>query len=339
MDHLLSAKAEALLNAHVAFMVAQLDANQLHESLVREVDAILANAPLLTLNECVTPEMIKETVHRYAVELELGAGVLDIIGDVARTIHGHEVHQHTTLNDLLPDHHFMALLDKVLEMKSLREHVVREVVANPVYSALTSDILYHGIRGYLVQSTQGNSKATKSLVKLGKTVLSKVPADIEASFEFNLRHYIQKSISAVMVESERFLLTIDEDKLRYALLDIWDDIKINKASIAQQFLTSLDVEEFFVLSYEFWREFRESDYFTVLINAGIDAFFNRYGDTTFDVLLEEVGIRRDMLIADAMRFVPPVVKVLKAKNLLEPMLRRQFESFYASPSVAAILAS
>lgn len=337
MDKHVSTKAAAILDAHVAFICNQLGSADLHDKLVEEIDIILTNAPMLTLNDCVTADMIKETVHRYAVELELGAGVFDIIGDVARAIHGHEIHSRTTLGDLMPDHHLEQLLDKVLELKQVREYIIRELVANPVYSALVSDVLYHSLRSQLLQQTLGGKKGGGALLSWGKDLLRNLPAGFEESVEFNLQRYVQKSISTVLAESERFLLKMDIEKLKDALLDIWDDLKIHKTSVHLQLVSNLDVEEMFVLIYEFWRDFRQTAYFTALINAGIDAFFNRYGTTTLDVLLDEVGIKRDMLVADAIRFAPPVIKIMQEKNLMEPMVRRQLQPFYESAELAAIL--
>ena len=239
----------------------------------------------------------------------------------------------------MSDRQLTDILDKILEMKDFRERIIRELVANPMYSSLASDVLYHGIRGYIWQSAVGNGGAgTKSLIKFSQTMLSKAPVGFEELVESNLRRYIQKSISAVLMESEHFLLRIDVDKLRDTLLDIWHELKKHKASLAHQFLTSLDVEEFLVMFYEFWREFRQTEYFNVLLNSGIDAFFNRYGDTKLDILLEEVGIQREMLVADALRFAPPILAMMKGKDLLVPMIRAHLEDFYRSDAVAHILA-
>ena len=68
MEHILHPKAQALLDAQVAYIMQRLNANDLAVTLQQEIDLILANAPLLTLNECVTSDMIKETVHGYAIE-------------------------------------------------------------------------------------------------------------------------------------------------------------------------------------------------------------------------------------------------------------------------------
>lgn len=332
-------KAQALLDAQVAYIVQQMSGVELANTLAQEIDVILANAPLLTLNECVTPHMIKETVYHYAIELDLGAGVFDIIGDIARTLHGHHIHQQTTLNDIVPDKHAQQVLDKILELKTVRDYIVQQVIMNPVYAALASDVMYYGLRDYLLSQLGGQKSRQRltSLVSWGKSLVERVPPDIEQMVELNLRHYIQKSLSHVLSESQSFLAHIDIQKLRDNLLDIWDDLKQHPISTYQQLLTSMDIEELFVLSYEFWRDFRQSDYFKVLIDSAIDAFFNRYGEATLEELLDEVGISREMLVADALRFAPPIIAMLQQKTLLEPFIRQHLEPFYHSPAVWAIL--
>lgn len=340
MEHALHPKAQALLDAQVTYVLQRLNSTALAETLAQEIDTVLANAPLLVLNECVTPQMIKDTVHGYAIELELGAGVFDIIGDIARNLHSHSVHQQTTLNDIVPDKHFEQILDKILELKAVRDYILHEVIVNPVYAALASDAMYFGLRDYLLQQIAGGKKNVARAGKMlswGKNLINSVPPELEGMIELNLRHYIQKSMSGVLSESGSFLAHVDIQKLRDNVLDIWDDIKQHPISTYQQLLSSLDIEEFIVLSYEFWRDFRQSDYFKVLIDSGIDAFFNRYGTTTLDVLLDEVGINQQMLMADALRFAPPILSMLQQKNLLEPFIRQHLEPFYHSEVVQQIL--
>ncbi len=340
MEQVLHPKAQALLDAQVAYTLSRLTADDLRVTLEQEVDLILANAPLLTLNDCVNAQMIKDTVHRYAIELDLGAGVFDIIGDIARRVHGHHIHQQTTLNDILADKHFEQILDKILELENIRDYVLKELVINPVYAGLASDVVYYGLRDYLLSQMIGGKKRVQkvsAMLSKAKDLANRLPQGLEEAIEDSLRLYINQSIRHIIAESQSFLTHIDQDKLRNSILDIWDNIKQQPISTYQQLLTSLDVEELCVLSYEFWRDFRNTTYFKVLIDAGIDAFFQRYGDVTLDELLDEVGIKRDMVLADALRFAPPVLKTLNEKALLEPFVRRHLQDFYASEQVQAIL--
>jgi len=340
MEQILHPKAQALLDAQVAYTLSPLTADDLRVTLEQEVDLILANAPLLTLNDCVNAQMIKDTVHRYAIELDLGAGVFDIIGDIARRVHGHHIHQQTTLNDILADKHFEQILDKILELENIRDYALKELVINPVYAGLASDVVYYGLRDYLLSQMIGGKKRVQkvsAMLSKAKDLANRLPQGLEEAIEDSLRLYINQSIRHIIAESQSFLTHIDQDKLRNGILDIWDNIKQQPISTYQQLLTSLDVEELCVLSYEFWRDFRNTTYFKVLIDAGIDAFFQRYGDVTLDELLDEVGIKRDMVLADALRFAPPVLKTLNEKALLEPFVRRHLQDFYASEQVQAIL--
>jgi hypothetical protein len=340
MEQTLSSKAQALLDAQVAYILSCLQPQELTITLENEIDMILANAPKLTLHDCVNAQMIKETVYNYAIELDLGAGVFEIMGDVARSVHSHPVHQQTTLNDILPDRHFEQVLDKVLELKDIRAYLLHELVINPVYAALVSDVVYYGLRDYLLEQSLGSKKNVQrvgALVSWGKELITRLPPELEQMLELNLRQYIQKNISRILAESQSFLAHINPDNLRNNILDVWDDVKQHRISTYQQLVTSLDVEELIVLSYEFWRDFRKTDYFKVLLDAGIDAFFRLYGTTTLDILLEEVGVTRQMLIADALRFAPPILSMMHEKNLLEPLVREHLAPFYASDIVQQIL--
>lgn len=50
-------------------------------------------------------------------------------------------------------------------------------------------------------------------------------------------------------------------------------------------LTPLDVEEFFVLIYEYWKELRQSPFMQDLILYGVEVFYDFYKDQSlFEVL-------------------------------------------------------
>lgn len=330
--------ASALLEAHVAYLLRQLNDENFASVLATTLETLLAEASKLTLLEVVSPDAIKETVYRYALELELGAGILELVAAIARDLYAHPIHQQTQLYQLMSDKQLGQMLDKALEMKPLRDRLMHEFVVNPVYVSLASDLLYHGIQGYLAQiADTGRLVGVGSVLKLGKSVWRSVPFGIEESLESHLRRYIRKSISRLVEESESFLLRLDEDNLREAVLDIWDSIKHHHAGLLHELLTSLDVEEWFVLSYEFWREFRQTDYCRALLDSGIDTFFRQYGDTGLRDLLAEIGVTPEMMLADALRFAPPVIQVLNEKNILAALLRQQLSPFYQSPEVSAIL--
>ena len=74
-----------------------------------------------------------------------------------------------------------------------------------------------------------------------------------------------------------------------------------------------------------------------VIDAGIDGFFDKYGEFTLRELLDELGIGREIMRREALRFAPPVLATLHEKGLLEPYVRRHLEGFYRSDAALAIL--
>ncbi|MCC2636397.1 MAG: hypothetical protein K0Q68_116 [Moraxellaceae bacterium] len=333
-------QAKRLLDAHVEYVMSQLQGPALTALLAREVDELFADASRITLDEAVTPAMIKATVLSYAVEIELSGAIPELVGDIARALYAHPVHGNTTLNDLLPDGLFEEFLDKGLEMRELHEWIVHEAIANPVYSALATDIVVEGIRGYLhhggarVRSLPGLRQASA----LGSGLLRNALPAIEETLEESLRTYLQKSLRDLLQGSEEFLLGLfDQEQVRSLALEAWDIVKDKRIADFQEGVSSLDIEEFFVIGYEAWRHVRGTPLYSAMIEAGIDAFFDKYGSTPLRELIDEMGVSREIALREATRFAPHVLGALHQKHLLEPLVRRHLAGFYASAAVAAIV--
>jgi hypothetical protein len=330
-------KAELLLAAHTDFIIESLTGDDLPALLGEELEQALKNAGKLTLNDVVTRDMIKSTVKVYSSELELGSGIPELIGDIARNLYNHEIHSKVSVKDLLTDHQFREFLNKVLEMKEARQQIVREVVSNPLYSALASDILYQGIKGYVTTNVMNkNIPGMKSMMSLGKSVMNLAGSGMD--LEEGLKKYIHKNIQGTLRESEHFLLKqLDDHKLKEMAMDVWHDAKKLHISGFRKYISSSDVEEFFVIGYEYWRELRKTGFYSAIIESGIDSFFDKYGKITLAELLDEIGITQEMMMREALRFAPHVLQVLKKKKMLEPLVRRNLERFYLSDKAAAII--
>lgn len=329
----LSSKAQTMLDAHVQFMLDQCEGAPLKVLVGRELDALLAAAEKLTLNEAVTRDMIKATALTYAADLELHGAIPELVGDVARALYAHKIQTKTHLKDLLSDEHFENILNKVLELKAARKQLVHAAVGNPLYADIAADLIYNGVKGYLNDNPlTKNIPGMSSMMKLGSSMMG------GAKMEENVKGYIRSSLKPILKQSEHFLLeTLDDDRLRDTALMVWKRIKTHKLSEVREAISSEDIEDFFVIGYEYWRELRKTAYYREMIGAGIDAFFDKYGDVSLGELLEEMGMTRKILLAEAMRFAPHVLAVLKKKKLLELAIRRNLEGFYATAAAKAIL--
>jgi len=336
----LSAKAQALLDAQVAWWLEQLEGKALESWIEQQVDTLLLDAQKLKLEEAVSRVTVQEIARHYAAEMEPHGAIPELVGEVAQAVQAHPIHRKTKLSELMPDRHFKDWLDKLLELKESREALIHAGLSNPVVNAMAGDLLYRGISGYLSQnSLTKNIPGASSMLKLGKTMLSKATPRLDAAIESTLRKYIQQSLDATLRESEDSLKSLlTDDILRDSALEIWASLKGQTVAEVRATVSAEDLEELFVVAYEHWRSLRKTAWYGAVIDAGIAAFFDKYGKTSLAELLSEMGMERDGLVRDAMRFAPPALAALKKKKLLEPIARRLLEPFFASPAAIKLLA-
>ncbi|MGB1221252.1 MAG: hypothetical protein ACPG43_06920 [Alcanivoracaceae bacterium] len=336
MPKKMSETASKLLEAQVAYTLDQLQGKALRGHVESNVDFLLEAGSKLRLADLVSEEMIRATALKYASDMEPGPGLAEMVAEIARQLHGHPGHDQCTLRDLVDDRMFDEVLGKVIEMKSVREQIVHDLVGNPLYSELIADVLYHGIRNYMTDNPLTKRlPGAQSMMKLGKSMMDKATPNIEDA----IRRYIQKNINSSLRESERFLIeSLDDRRIDGVARDVWAQVREEPISRFQDYVGEDDLEDFFVIGFEYWRRLRTTDYYRSLVDAGVDFFFNKYGKTPVTDIIADVGVSRDMIVEDAMHYLPHILKVLKKKGVLEDWGRQTLEGFYLSDAVAEILA-
>ena len=336
----LSNKAQAVLDAQVDWWLDRLDAEAITPWLEVELDALLADAAKLKLEEAVSRADVQAVARRYAAELEPHGAIPELVGDIAQALQKHPAQKKTKLAELMPDKVFREWLDKILELHAAREAILHAALSNPVVSAVAGDLIYRGISGYLAQSNLTKSiPGATSVLKFGKSMLAMATPKLDAAIETTLRKYIQQSLDATLRESEHSLKTLLTDELlRESAIEIWASLKGMTVAEVRSTVSAEDIEELFVIGYEHWRIFRKTPYYSAMIDAGIASFFDKYGKASLATLLDEMGISREMILTDLLRFGPPALAALKKKKLLEPLVRRWVAPFFASPAAAALLA-
>lgn len=331
----------ALFEAHVEHSLALLTGDGLQAHLATEVDADLVNAAKLKLNDVVGRELIKATARTYAVHMPMAGGIPELVGEIARALHAHPIQDKTRLTDIISDQQVREIINKGVEMTEVRERLVHEVLGNPLLADLASDLIYRGIKGYLAQGNEaakGIPGAT-SLMSFGKSMLNK--AGLEKSLDEGLLHYVRKNTKATLRMSEETLQKrLNPEQLRQFALDLWADIKLRPASSLRRFVSAESLDEMFVIGYEYWRaDLRKTNYYATMIDIGVDGFYDKYGDETLTFILEEVGVTRDMIVEECMRFAPPVVAALNKAGMLDGIIRRQLLPFYSSGRIETLLAT
>ncbi|MDX1696454.1 MAG: hypothetical protein R3208_22000 [Ketobacteraceae bacterium] len=331
----LSAKAEQLLEAQVAFLVDQITADNLQPLVERNVRQALEDAKQIKLGDVITSESIKKTAIKYASDMEIGPGVPELVGDIAREIYHNKIFDEHTPGDLMTQKEYKEFLVKVAEMEDARKQLISEVVSNPFYASLMSDLLYHGIQDYITTNPLAKKiPGAQSMMKFGKSMMDKATPNLEAA----LKKYVASNISVTLRESERFLnKNLTNEKIIELGLDAWVDFKDLKISGFRRYITTNDIEEAYVAGFEYWKHLRTTDFYKACISAVIDFFYDKYKYISLYDLLQDLYIKEEMLVDDAMTFAPMVIEYLKQRGMLQDALRRNLQPFFESDAAAAIL--
>lgn len=328
--------AEQLLEAQVAFVKARLSNAELGEQAQNLINFCLEQGKDITLDEVVSANSVREVVQVYAFDLNLGAGVIELIGAMAQRLYSEANHLAPTLQTLISSHQLEQWIDKILELDQVRHHLVQAVLQSPAAHAVIGQIISSLLNKQLPKWREQVS------VQLGEGWLSKTPLlprliKLLAQQEEKLLVIAEQHLSQFIQNQGTQLLSLDAAELKDIAWQVWLNIKDTPLNELSSGIEALDIEEFFVLIYELWRDLRQTEYLQRLIFTGIDVFFEFYGDYPLSELLEEIGISKQHLFNDANRFLPRAITALNQHNVLDQLIRLQLSDFYLSSSTLNII--
>lgn len=317
-----------VLDAHVAFAKEQLltPAGFL-ELVTEEVDGVLAECAVLTLAEAVTREQIKGVAHKYAVQIPVEGAIPELVGEIAARLYNHRAQDEIPVGDVVDNRRFDELVSAVADME-VSHRLVRLVLNSPV----TVDACVEAVQRAVVTAVddgkhaEGGGLAQSLRGALARLAEPALPA-------------IENGVARITRTGARFVLRGNRDDADDMLLDAaretWRKHTGDSIGSFRELVSANDVEDAVVLTFEFWRTFRDTDYFHALLDEGIDHVFDKYGDTPLAELLAELGIGRADMIEEALRFGPSVLATLDERGYLDAVVRRRLAPFYASPAFRA----
>lgn len=318
--------ANRLLDGLVDYLLARLAPAQLEGLIETELDYLLEQAGRYTLTEWVSAEQIHHTARKYAVEMHISGAIPELVGDMVEKFYDQAADSDRVVADVIDEDVVMALLDKVLEIPLSRQGMAW-LGRNPVLLALLAGGAQMGLKTLLHQGLPAPLRE-----QLGK----RLPARWVSSVETRLQEWLLRRTEQLL--SDPYLYRDENlDELRELVLVAWQEFAQRPVADVRELVTSEDIQELFVIGFEYWRELRHTDYFNSLLLSGVNAFFEKYGDTSLTELLEEMGVTREMMLDDARRFAPPILDKLRTEGLLEEWLRRHLKGYFEAEETLALL--
>lgn len=321
--------AQQLLDAQVAHLRRRLIGADALTQMQRFLDDLLHHASHFTLNQLIPREAIQGVVRTYAFELNLGGGILELIGAMARGLYQVWQQHPPCLRDLVSDHSAEQWIAKIVELQPLRQQIIRQLQHSPLMKNLLSQLVIQTVQRQLPNwlASQAAQQSQHSL--RGKLLQRLMDSEIQ------LVEWFSQHIAGGIQHSDA--LDLDDQTLDDFLQQLWmalREVKLDQHSIG---VSALDVEEFFVLMYEDWKHLRQTDHLQRLIYTGIDVFFEVYGEYAVTDLLDEVGVTHAHMVGEIKRFAPMVLQALDQSGDLTALIKAQLQPFYQEFDTLALL--
>jgi len=332
---------DTLFEAHVKHEVAALKGAKLKKFLEQEVDELLGYAEKVPLGRLISPEQVMGVIKRIAVNMELDAGIPELAAEMAAEVLKAPVQADTTLGEILSREQASGFIEEALELRQQRERIISEIMAHPVYQELVSNVVYHGLVNYLYEDNliTRSVPGVGSVMKFGKKMANKAVPGLDETFERRIKAWLAESLPGLIVRSEQFLhRALTDDELRDSVMAAWVSLENQTIAELQDGLDEVELQEFVVLGYDFWLNFRKTAYFEGCARAVVEHLFAKYGDRPVMDLLNDIGVTREVIVTEIAELGLPIIDVLHKEGYMEALVRRRLGSFYKSAAAKKLLA-
>jgi len=329
-----------LLEAHVDHELNRFKADGYKQTIVEEVSAIFEWVKKIKLKNVMTAEQILGLIKRNVVKLPVAGGVTELTGEMSQKVLASRQNKKTSLEDIFARKQYDDIIDKVGSLTTARNDLIHRLVTSSVYSQQISEVLFTGIKEYMLEENIIAKKVpgVSSLIKVGKFAVNKTMHSLEVAVENKVKSYIESNLENTIRRSEKSLINyFDETRIVDTGEEIWESTAKTKLSEYFSAIDANDMEDFIIIGYDFWLHFRKTRYFKEIYTELVKYFFKKYGDRELDVILEDVGVTREMVIEELIEIIAPGIEKALAMGYIEKRIRARLEDFYLSKKASTII--
>ena len=329
-----------LLDAHVEYELDRLRDGAWRQTIETEVNAAFDWMQTVRLGDIITPEQVLWTIRRCVVEYPVPDDTPGLIAETGRHLLAADANKKTVLKDIFCREQFDDVVDKVAGRKEARDLLIRRMVTGPAYAALISDVLYNGIKAYLLAENIITQKVpgVSSLIKLGKYAVNKTMRPIEAMVEARIKKFIESNIDGSLRRSEKTLSAyFNETRITDAADRIWRTVAGTPLSRYLSPINAIELKDFIAVGHDVFLHFRKTPYFTAVCTDLVYFLFEKYGDRQLDVLLADVGISRELVIEEISESASVGIEKALSTGYLETRIRERFAAFYGSKKAGSVV--
>ena len=322
---------QTMLDAHVEFELQRWQGEALRSTVQEEVAALYAWLGAVKLNALVNQAQVVGVIQRTVIAMPISAEVIDSMRESVQVAFEFLQEDATTIEAIVPRALFDRVATSVSGMDGLRQEITHQFVNSSVYTLLISNVLYHGIKGFVLSENAFSRKipGASSLVNLGKNAINNAAPQMEKTIDKQLIAFIHENIQETIRESERFLNgALDEQEMRKVTEELWATNAPTTMATLTSHTNAPSVNDVVEIVVDFWLHFRTTPLFLELVKQLVHNFFLRHGKKSARIFLDEVGVTPEMVVEEVCGFAAPAAAVAVQSGYLEQRIRSRLAAFY-----------
>lgn len=337
-DHA-DATADALLDAHVAHVLARLDATLLPATVAQLAEEVLDAVAEQPLDALVEAGDVVDLVRRALTTVPASPAVGGILEMVTEIVVAGPA-EAFPVGDAVPAERVEVLLDRVLALTPVLERALERLTDSPAVGTVASRFMGR-IVGEVLQANRAVADKVPglgSLMSFGTSAASRVMGAADKQFEGLVGDAMGRGGTFAVRRLNRILVeTLRDPTTREAVVQVWDLLSREPVRGVRSHVEADELRGVVDAGHELAIGLLASPPVEQLVEVVVTAFFDRFGGYTPTELLVELDLDRRELVDDLTRLAPGIVDAVRDSGALEALVRRRLEPFYRSPEVRAIL--
>jgi hypothetical protein len=322
---------DALLAAHIQYELQQYAPARLPAVIQNEVAALYAWLATVKVADLVHPQQLTAWLQRNVLARPLPPAAVDFVRE--NLVVALELLQddQTRVEEILPKPAFDRAVVAISQLGEMRREVIHEVVSSSVYSSLVANVLYFGIKTFLV-TENGMARAipgATSLLRLSQNALNATVPHLEKNVDKQLVAFIDDNIQQTVAESEDFLnRTLDAALVQRMGDELWESLRSTTLARLSRTIDKDAVGAGSDVVQETWEHLRTTPIAEDIVQAIVRSFFLRYGKQDARTLLELVGLGEEMAKEELLALAAPLIEQARTGGYLEQRIRARLAPFY-----------
>jgi len=324
---------ETILEAHVRYELNRFSRKNLKTTLQEEITGLWVWFEQVKLKDVIQAPPLLQLIKRNVVERPLADEITVFIKENVILIYELLQNDHTRIDEIVPKEIFDQVIEQIIGREALRHEVTHQLVNSSVYSMLISNVLYHGLKGFVLTENAlvKNIPGASSFVRFGQMALNAAAPKIEKNIDKQLITFINGNIQETIEESEAFLnKTLDADLIRKLGDEVWAANATTEMATLTGYVEPGSLAAISELVQAFWLHYRATPFFEKIVKTILQRFFAKYGKKDLATCLTMMNITPEMILQEVYGLAVPFVEKAHQSGYLELRIRTRLDGFYSA---------